>query len=90
MMPEQSSSSFLSWWPVTVGFLSAGFWSAKKVVSYGQRLAVLERAIDDDRTVRSEFMEQYREDRERYNEDRQKVAAMDERTMLILEELRRR
>jgi hypothetical protein len=89
-MPQQTTSDFLAWVPLGLAGLSAGFYAIKKVVNHGNRLALVERSIAEDRDVRYHFMATYEADRKADALDRERLARLEAQNDLILQEVRRR
>jgi|GEM_PF-3868410 len=89
-MNDEQATSFLAWVPVGLAAMSGAFWCCKRVISYGQRLIVLENAISDDRADRIAFMLEYKADQLRGNQDSKSIVAVETKVDMILEELRKR
>lgn len=89
-MPEQSSNTLLAWLPAALAFISSGWWGIRKGFNFNQRLARVEEAIAEGEKDRAAFMAEYKKDRKQYQNDSTKIAVVEERTNLILQELRRR
>lgn len=87
---NEHNQHIIPWIPVALASLSAGFWAVKRVVSYGQRLAALEVAIESDRELRRKFVEEYKADRIRNAADSKSIIAVATKVDMILEELRKR
>jgi len=89
-VPDQSTSSLLAWIPPALAVLSGAWWGIRKGFNINQRLVLVETAVKEAADDREKLMHTYEEDRKKDAAARLKLERVDERTTLILEELRRR